>query len=117
VNASSWETALGQSKYNSINLDVGHFTEAISGSPIEFIKKNAGRISSFHLKDKLYGNKGGGNVEWGKGDVPLREVLQLMKKEKYSWPANIELEYNIPEGSNVLAEMGKCVKFCQNALS
>lgn len=116
VNASSWETALAQSKYNSINMDVGHFTEAISGSPIEFIKKNAGRISSFHLKDKLHGTKGGGNVEWGKGDVPLKEVLQLMKKEKYSWPANIELEYNIPDGSNVIAEMGKCVKFCQEAL-
>ena len=61
VNESSWDAALAQSKYNSINLDVGHFTEAISKSPIPFIKKTHSRITSFHLKDKLYQTNGGGN--------------------------------------------------------
>ena len=117
VNESSWETALSQSKYNSINLDVGHYSEAISGSPIPFIKKNASRITSFHLKDKKYGTNGGGNVVWGTGQTGLKEILQLMKKEKYKWPANIELEYTIPEGSTVMAEMDKCVKFCKDALA
>jgi sugar phosphate isomerase/epimerase len=116
VNETSWDAALAQSKYNSINLDVGHFTEAISGSPIPFIRKNHARITSFHLKDKRYGKNGGGNTEWGKGEVPLKEVLQLMAREKYKWPANIELEYNIPEGSTVMAEMAKCIAFCKSAL-
>ena len=116
VNETSWDTALEQSKYNSINLDVGHFTEAINGSPIPFIKKNHARITSFHLKDKKYAKNGGGNTIWGQGEVPLKEVLQLMANEKYKWPANIELEYNIPEGSTVLAEMAKCVAFCKAAL-
>jgi hypothetical protein len=40
VNEHSWDAALAQSKYNSINLDVGHFTEAISASPIPFIQKH-----------------------------------------------------------------------------
>src|SRR5262249_24748103 len=34
VNEHSWDTALEISRYNTINLDVGHFTEAISASPI-----------------------------------------------------------------------------------
>jgi hypothetical protein len=38
VNEQSWDTALSQSPYNGINLDVGHFTDAISKSPIPFIK-------------------------------------------------------------------------------
>ncbi len=117
VNEHSWDTALEQSKYNTINLDVGHFTEAISASPIPFIKAHHDRITSFHLKDKKYGSHGGGNTPWGQGETPLREVLQLMAKEKYKWPANIELEYDIPEGSGVMAEMAKCVKFCKDALS
>ncbi len=117
VNESSWEAALSQAKYNSINLDVGHFTEAISKSPIPFILKNHARITSFHLKDKKFGSNGGGNLVWGTAETPLKEVLQLMKKEKYAWPANIELEYNIPEGSTVMAEMAKCVKFCKDALA
>ena len=117
VNEKSWETALGQSKYNSINLDVGHFTTAINGSPVPFIKANAARITSFHLKDRKYGNDGGDNLPWGKGNTPIKEVLQLMKKEKYTWPANIELEYAIGEGTTVMAEMRKCIEFCKNALA
>jgi sugar phosphate isomerase/epimerase len=117
VNATSWDVALDQSRYNSINLDVGHFTEAISASPIPFIREKASRITSFHLKDKKFGTNGGGNVPWGEGQTGLQDILQLMKKEKYRWPANIELEYQIPEGSNVLAEMAKCVRFCKDALT
>jgi sugar phosphate isomerase/epimerase len=117
VNEQSWDKALTQSKYNTINLDVGHFTEAISASPISFIGKYHDRITSFHLKDKKYGSRGGGNAPWGQGDTPLREILQLMAKQRYQWPANIELEYEIPEGSSVMAEMAKCVKFCREALS
>ncbi len=116
VDEKSWETALGQSKYNSINLDVGHFTAAISKSPVPFIKANAGRISSFHIKDRKFKTEGADNLEWGKGSTPIKEVLQLMKKEKYKWPANIELEYAIGEGTTVMAEMKKCLAYCQVAL-
>jgi len=116
VNEKSWERALAQSKYNSVNLDVGHFTAAISGSPVPFIKANASRITSFHLKDRKYG-KNGENLPWGKGDTPIREVLQLMKKEKYKWPANVELEYAIGEGTTVMAEMRKCLDFCKESLA
>jgi sugar phosphate isomerase/epimerase len=117
VNEHSWDTALEQSKYNTINMDVGHYTEAINGSPIPFIKQHHDRITSFHLKDKKYTIHGGGNMPWGQGETPLKEVLQLMAKEKYKWPANIELEYEVPQGSTVMAEMAKCVQFCKDALA
>jgi len=117
VNEKSWDSALAQSKYNSINLDIGHFTTAINGSPIPFIKANAARISSFHLKDRKFQTEGGDNLPWGKGSTPIKEVLQLMKKEKYKWPANIELEYAIGEGTTVMAEMQKCLDFCKQSLA
>ena len=117
VNASSWDRALAQSKYNSINLDCGHFTTAINGSPIPFIKANASRITSFHLKDRKFQTEGGDNLPWGKGSTPIKDVLQLMKKEKYKWPANVELEYAIGEGTTVMAEMKKCLDFCKEALA
>ena len=47
----------------------------------------------------------------------MKEVLQLMKTEKYKWPANIELEYAIGEGTTVMAEMKKCLSYCQTALT
>jgi sugar phosphate isomerase/epimerase len=116
VDEQSWEAALAQSPYNGINLDVGHFTAAISKSPIPFIEKHHDRITSIHLKDRKYG-KDGANLPWGEGDTPLRKILQMMKKEQYAFPATIELEYPVPAGSTVMAELQRCRRFCEEALA
>ena len=40
------------------------------------------------------------------------ESIQL-----YTFPAEIELEYKIPEGSDAIAEVKKCVQYCKEALA
>jgi hypothetical protein len=55
-------------------------------------------------------------VPWGQGDTPIKEVLLLMKEKKYKFPATIELEYPVPEGSTRVAEIGKCLQYCKDAL-
>jgi len=110
-----WDTALAQSKHNGINLDVGHYVAGTSSSPIDFILKNHKRILSMHLKDRKFHN--GPNMPWGQGDTPIKEVLQLMKKEGYKFPATIEQEYTIPAGSDAVKEVIKCREFAANALS
>jgi sugar phosphate isomerase/epimerase len=111
----SWEKAMSFSKYNGINLDIGHFTAGNSTSPIPFMKKYADRITHIHLKDRKLNQ--GPNMPWGQGDTPIREVLQLMKREKYPFQATIEFEYKVPEGSDVMSEIAKCVQYCKSALS
>jgi sugar phosphate isomerase/epimerase len=108
-----WDEAVSQSKYNGINLDIGHYVAGTSESPIPLIEKHHDRITSIHLKDRKKDN--GANLPWGEGDTPIREVLQLMKKNKYTFPATIELEYRV-EGSNPMTELRRCVEFCRNAL-
>jgi sugar phosphate isomerase/epimerase len=117
VNFNSWDTALEQSKYNGINFDVGHFAAAVSQSPIPFLEKHHDRITCLHLKDRKFGTNGGQNVPWGDGDTSLKEVLQVVKRKKYPFPAGIELEYKIPEGSTTRAELAKCLQFCRDALA
>src|SRR5262245_1130706 len=39
-----------------------------------------------------------------------RTMAQLMKKEKYAFPACIELEYPAPEASDVMKELAKRVQ-------
>jgi hypothetical protein len=51
------------------------------------------------------------------GQTPLKEILQLMKKEKWTFPADIEVEYKIPAGSSAVAEVAKCVQYCKEALA
>jgi sugar phosphate isomerase/epimerase len=117
VNAHSWDVALSQSRYNGINFDVGHYAAATNESPIPFIKEHHDRITCLHLKDRKFRTNGGRNMQWGQGDTGLREVLQLIKTEKYQFPAGIELEYRIPQGSTPGAEITKCLQFCKDALA
>lgn len=111
-----WDTALKQSKYNALNLDLGHYVAAGNVKPLEIIKAKHGHIKSMHLKDRQTPENQKGNLAWGKGDTPIAEALQLMRSEKYAFPGTIELEYEIPEGSNAVAEVQKCLGYCEQAL-
>lgn len=117
VNAHSWDVALAQSKYNGVQLDIGHYVAATNESPISFIREHHDRITNIHLKDRRFANNGGQNEPWGEGDTPVAEVLRLIRDEKYAFPAGIELEYNIPQGSTASAEITRCLQFCKMALA
>jgi sugar phosphate isomerase/epimerase len=110
-----WDTALGQNDHNGINLDIGHYTAGTSSSPVDFIKKNRKKILSMHLKDRKFHD--GPNMPWGQGDTPIKEVLVLMKSEGYKFPATIEQEYKIPDGSDAVKEVIKCRAYAKAALS
>jgi sugar phosphate isomerase/epimerase len=110
----SYVTLMAYGKYNGVNLDIGHFTAA-GYDAVAFIKEHHAKITNLHLKDRKKDH--GPNVPWGQGDTPIKDVLLLMKKEKYGFPGNIELEYPIPEGSTVVAEMKKCLQYCKDVLA
>jgi hypothetical protein len=111
----SWETAMSYSKYNGINLDIGHFIAGNNKSPVEFLKKYHDRVTHIHIKDRKLNN--GPNVPFGQGDTPIKEVLQLMKSEKWPFQGTIEFEYPVPAGSDVLTEIAKCVAYCKECLT
>ncbi|MEZ2347809.1 sugar phosphate isomerase/epimerase family protein [Terriglobus sp. RCC_193] len=113
----TWDEALAQSPWNAINLDIGHYTAAGNHDQIAFIQKNHARITSMHLKDRQYPEKGGQNQPFGEGDTPIKEVLQLMKKEKYNFPATIELEYKLPDSSDAVKEVAKCLAYAKSCLA
>jgi len=106
---------LAYGQYIGFNLDVGHYFAGSKGlSPLPVLEKYHDRIRSLHMKDRT---AEGGNLPWGQGQTPLKEVLQLMRKEKWTFPADIEVEYQIPPGSSPVAEVAKCVQFCKDALA
>ncbi len=110
----SYETLMRYGKYNGINLDIGHFTAA-GYDAVSFIKQYHAKITNLHLKDRKKDH--GPNVAvWGTGDTPMKDVLQLLKREKYGFPANLELEYPIPEGSDIIAEAKKCLAYVKSCL-
>jgi sugar phosphate isomerase/epimerase len=113
----AWDAALAQSKGNAAQLDCGHYVAGTGLSPIPVIEKLHDRMANMHLKDRTTPAHGQKNLPWGTGDTPIAEILQFMRKNKYKFPAAIELEYPIPAGSDAVAEVRKCVEYCKKALS
>jgi sugar phosphate isomerase/epimerase len=107
------------SKGNAANVDLGHFMAATNpgGTPLEFLNKFHDRIASFHLKDRTSVAHCALNLPWGLGETPITQILQTVEKNKWTMPATIELEYNIPEGSDAVKEVAKCLEYCRKALA
>jgi len=112
-----WDTALAQSPANALNFDLGHYIAAGQPDPMGLIRQKSSRIASMHIKDRQGPANGKGNLPWGQGDTPLTQALNLMREQKYTFPASIELEYKVPEGSNSVAEVKKCLEYCRKTLS
>ncbi len=115
-NMSAFDQAFAVSKGNMANVDLGHFVAA-GGDPVAFLAKFHDRIASFHLKDRTTPANGQKNVAWGTGDTPLTALLQMVKKNRWTMPATIEVEYDVPEGSDAVKEVAKCLDYCRKALA
>ncbi len=111
----AWDEALTQSKFNALNADIGHYVAA-GFDPAPLLRAKHKHIRSIHLKDRRSKANGQENMPWGQGDTPLTEVLQQMRDERYRFPGSIELEYAIPDGSDAIQEVRKCLDYCRRAL-
>jgi sugar phosphate isomerase/epimerase len=101
----SFAAAMKMSKYFKVNLDIGHFTAA-NFDAMAYIREHHANITNLHLKDRKKNQ--GDNLPWGQGETPIREVLQLLKREKWPIPAYVEYEYkgigtSVEEAKNCLA--------------
>ena len=111
-----WDTAMDQSSANLMNLDFGHYVAGENENVVEFIKEKHDKIISMHLKDRQRKSNGGGNLMWGKGDTPIKEVVQLIYENNYKFPITIEVEYEIPEGSSPIEEVKRCNEYIKSVL-
>lgn len=114
----TFEKFLAYSPAIMLNFDAGHYFGATGLHPNGIIEKLHDRIFSVHMKDKT-GPKGippNTNMEWGKGETPISDMLLLIKKNKWPIKVDIELEYPVPEGSDAVAEVKKCVEYCRKIL-
>ncbi len=108
----SFETALAMSPYFKVTLDIGHFT-AGNQDPVAFIRKHHDRIVNIHVRDRERNN--GPNRPFGQGHTPIREVLRLIRDERY--PIRCYLEYQYGSFRFPLEEVKRCLEFCRQALA
>lgn len=110
--------ALKYSPYMRITLDTGHFT-AYGQDALKFVREHHDKIANLHLKDRLKNHPephtDENTTEFGKGDAPIKEILQLMKREKYPFAATIEYEYKSDRPA--VEEVRRCVEYARAALA
>jgi sugar phosphate isomerase/epimerase len=108
----SFAAALKMSKYFKINLDIGHFTAA-NFDAVAYLREHHADITNLHIKDRKKNQ--GDNTPWGEGDTPIREVLQLVEKNRWPIPAFIEYEYK--GAGTPVEETKKCYAYARQALA
>ena len=115
TSAADFETVFCYAAHNGANLDIGHFVAGQNTSPVPFIKQHHDRITHIHIKDRKMNN--GPNVPFGEGDTPIKEVLQLIRDNKWNIQATIEFEYPVPAGSDRMTEIKRSIDYCRAALA
>lgn len=117
--AFNFEEFLAYSPANMLNLDVGHYFGATGVHPNGLIEKLHKRIYSIHIKDKTAkdADPADTNAPWGEGDTPLGDILKLIQDNEWDIYCDIELEYEIPEGSDAVAETKKCADYAKALLA
>jgi sugar phosphate isomerase/epimerase len=108
----SFAAALRLSRYFKVNLDIGHFTAA-NFDPVAYLTERHDDVTNLHIKDRKRNQ--GDNVPWGTGDTPIREVLQLLKRER--WPIRAHIEYEYRGAGSPVDEMRQCFAYTRKALA
>ena len=108
----SFAAAMALSKYFKVNLDIGHFTAA-NYDPVAYLREHHAGITNLHLKDRKRDQ--GDNTPWGTGDTQIREVLALLKREK--WPIRAYIEYEYRGAAGPVEEVKQCFDYAKAALA
>ncbi len=114
----SFDKYLAYSPANMLNLDAGHYYGATGLHPNDVIVKYHERMRSIHIKDKTGPKHATPNANrpFGQGETPIADILQLLKKEQWPIHVDVELEYEIPPGSDAAKETKACIDYMRNIL-
>ncbi|MFZ0282377.1 MAG: sugar phosphate isomerase/epimerase [Bacteroidales bacterium] len=114
----SYDPFLAVSPAVKMNFDAGHFFGSTGIHPNTIIEKYHDRIFSIHIKDKTGPKTEPANTNqvWGQGEMPLADVLLLIKKEKWPIYCDIELEYDVKPWSTSVKEVKTCVQYARQIL-
>jgi sugar phosphate isomerase/epimerase len=114
----NYDTFLKMSPAVMMNFDAGHFFGSTGIHPNTIIEKYHDRIFSIHIKDKTGPKTDPPNMNqvWGQGEMPLADVLNLIKSKKWPIYCDIELEYEVKPWSNAVKETRTCVQYARQIL-
>lgn len=109
------EAALGYSPFIGADVDLGQWLVAGAGSPLTFMTMHADRIATVRLTDRQTSD---GSLTWfGEGESPIREVLDSMRAHAWSFPAIVEIGYDLASEAEQMTEVARALALCRTYVS
>jgi len=108
----SFAATLQMSKYFKVSLDVGQFTAA-SLDAAGYLREHHQTITTVLLNDRRRERRD--DLPWGYGDTPIREILQLVKRE--AWPIRVYVAIDYASMNGPIDEVKKCLAYAAQALT
>ena len=109
----SYRAAVALSPFFGPTLDCGRFQEW-GPDPLAFIAEMHARIVTLHAHDRKIATNT--YVPFGEGDVPIKDILLLMKREHYTFVPMIERIYAL-NGSDTLTEIRRSFAYFKQVLA
>ena len=103
--------ALELSPFFRLAVDVGRFTAA-GIDLVTFLRDHRRQVSTIRLTDC---RKNGSVSEWGHGDAPIREVLQLLDREQ--WRIHAYVDCSSAGGRSAVEEVKRCIAYARQVLA
>jgi len=114
TDAAELEAAFSHGRFNRASLDIGEWMAGGHGSPLPFLEQHASRITHVHLNDR---HADGTGAPFGRGEVPIREVLAGMRAHQWPFQATIALAEVGPDGSARMEEIADAIDYCRSCLT
>jgi sugar phosphate isomerase/epimerase len=105
--------AASYSKNYGIWMDTGDATAA-GFDVLSFVKENHAHIAGLNLKDR---KKDGTSMPWGEGDTHIKEILLLIRDNKYPIAINIDCDYATAPNTTRTADIKRCLAYAKTVLT
>ncbi len=117
IDAHSWsgppalDELFGCGQFIGITPDLSEWSADNREKPLGVLTAHQARVVGVYLQDRV--SPEGGNVPFGEGWTPIREVLRAIRDNGWDIPAVVRLESWIPDGLDRHSALKQAVNYCR----
>jgi sugar phosphate isomerase/epimerase len=103
----SWRKVIALAPNFGVNPDLGG-AASWGSDPLAFLREMKDRLTTLHTHDR---------VPLGQGTAPVKEILLMMKAEKFTFVPALERIYQLKPGMDNVTELRNMVQYCKDVLA
>ena len=111
----SWRKVIALAPNFGVNPDLGQCANW-GPDPLAFLREMRDRLTTLHTHDRRT-QPPPAYVPFGQGQMPIKEILLMIQKEKFAFVPMLERIYPLAAGMDNIAELRNSLDYCKTVLS